>query len=76
MVDRQPQQNSLGFKTFRGQEADRKSLEVNSDMRRKQLPLLPSQQTTYVMGKAAVAVYYVAVEYDDCGHHEEGPVDA
>ena len=37
-------------------------IEVIVDMGLRSLPLLPSQQTVHLMGKAAIAVYEAAVE--------------
>ncbi len=39
--------------------------EVIAGMSLKKLPLLPSQQTTHLMAKAAVTVYEAAVENQD-----------
>ena len=49
--------------------------EVIVKMGVKKLPLLPSRHTIHLMAKAAVAVCEAAVENDDRGRPEEGPIE-
>ena len=45
--------------------------EIIAKMGVRRLPLLPSQLTTHLMAKAAVAVYEAAVENNDRGQPSE-----
>ena len=49
--------------------------EVIMTMGVRKLPLLPSRHTMHLMAKAAVTVFEAAVENDDRGRPEEGPIE-
>ena len=56
--------------------SERAILDGISDMRIKQLPLLPPQLTMHLMAKATVAVYEAAVGNDDRGRPSDGSVES